>query len=152
LVGSALGDVDTLATTVVVLELPLKFLRAGHDAFGPFGEDLWIGFGATVFGLRLDNGGVDDSVVTFIDRGAALAGGLSRVKTERAWRQRVKPLVRKEQLAMPTSCVVQVECHVWSREGVARLEVKGVTTLWSVYRGGWDEVVTELVLDVRCWM
>ena len=35
-------------------------------------------FGATVFGLRLDNGGVDGPVATFIDREAV--GGLSRVR------------------------------------------------------------------------
>ena len=83
LVESALGEIDTLAAAVVVviLELPLKFLGPAHDsinALGPFGGDLWIGLGATVFGLRLDNGGVDGPVAIFIDRGAV--GGLSRVR------------------------------------------------------------------------
>ena len=50
LVGSALGEIDTLAAAVVVvvLELPLKFLRPGRDsinALGPFSGDWWIGLG-----------------------------------------------------------------------------------------------------------
>lgn len=89
LVGGALGDVDidTLAAALVVVvvgvkvELPPEFLGPGHDsinALGPFGGDLWTGFGATPFGLRLDNGGVNGPVATFIDLGAV--GGLCRAR------------------------------------------------------------------------
>jgi hypothetical protein len=81
--GELVGKVDTLAAAVlvvVVLELPLEFLGPGHDsinALRPFGGDLCTGFGATQLGLRLDNGGVNGPVATFIDRGAI--GGLSQV-------------------------------------------------------------------------
>lgn len=48
------------------------------DALGAFSENMWTGLGAMQLGLRLDNGGENIPVATFIDRGAA--GDLSRVR------------------------------------------------------------------------
>ena len=54
----------------------------------------------------------------------------------------------KEQLAMPTSSLVQGECHVLSAEAEQDEEV--IAPL-SVDGGGWDEAVAPLELEIRYW-
>ena len=56
----------------------------------------------------------------------------------------------KEQLAMPTSYLFQVECHVRSTEGAARLQDEEATAPLGMREGGWDEVVTQPELELRC--
>ena len=53
---------------------------------------------------------------------------------------------------MPTSCLVQVECHILSAEGAERQQDEEVIVPLSVDEGGWDEVVTKLELEVRYWI
>ena len=127
---------------VVVLELPLEFLGPGNDsinALGPFGGDLYTGFGATQLGLRLDNGSVNGPVATFIDRGAI--GGLSRVG-DGATMETEGEIACDE--GKTGEARLLLEYHIRSTEGAARLQDERATAPLGVHGGGWDEVLMPL--------